>query len=279
MIIDGRAMAADVLARTKVRAAKLARRPLVVALVANKTLATKSYLKIKAARATDAGCDFEVRPYPSDFTDADAVIIQLPLPEGVDIKAACDAIPLEKDADVLSSTARAKFEKGGSDALLPPVVSAVKKILEFGNVEITGKSAVVIGKGFLVGDPVATWLRQRGAEVTVVDRETADLFEALSTADIVVSGAGVPNLITPDMLKQANTAEGGSPDGSFDEPFRGVVLIDAATSESNGVIVGDADPACAAKCSLFTPVPGGVGPLAVAYLFDNSVTLAEQLQG
>ena len=260
MIIDGRALAAEILAKTKVRAEALTHKPKVVALVGSETPATKSYLKIKSARAADAGCDFEVRTYPSTYSDAQAVIIQLPLPEGVDTKAACDALPLEKDADVLSAEARTKFETGEEGALLPPVVGAVKKVLEVGRVEVVGKRAVVIGKGFLVGAPVATWLKQQGVEVTVVTKETADLFEALSTADIIVSGAGVPNLITPDVLKQ------------------GVVLIDAATSESNGVIAGDADPACADKCSIFTPVPGGIGPMAVACLFENAVHLAEAEQ-
>lgn len=258
MIVDGRAIASQLLASTKVRVLKLSHRPKVIALVGNETPATRSYLKIKSARAADAGCDFEVRPYPSTYEDASAVIVQLPLSEGVDGKAACDAIPFEKDADVLSSAARAKFESGEASALLPPVVGAVKKVLESCGVEVAGKRAVVVGKGFLVGAPVATWLNQQGADVTVVTRETADLFEALSSADIVVSGAGVPNLITPDVLKQ------------------GVVLIDAATSESNGIIAGDADPACADKCSFFTPVPGGIGPIAVACLFENAATLAER---
>jgi methylenetetrahydrofolate dehydrogenase (NADP+)/methenyltetrahydrofolate cyclohydrolase len=91
-----------------------------------------------------------------------------------------------------------------------------------------------------------------------VTLESGDLSASLRGADLIVSGAGSPHLVKPDMLKE------------------GVVLIDAGTSESGGAIVGDADPACADKCSLFTPVPGGVGPLAVACLFDNVVTLAER---
>jgi methylenetetrahydrofolate dehydrogenase (NADP+)/methenyltetrahydrofolate cyclohydrolase len=170
----------------------------------------------------------------------------------MDTKAILDSIPVEKDADVLSSVART------TGALLPPVVSAVKKILEFGKVEVKGKKTVVVGSGFLVGAPVAAWLIQQGAEVKVVNRSTGNLSELLHDADIIVSGAGSPHFIKPDMLKQ------------------GVVLIDAGTSESDGTITGDADLACAEKCSVFTPVPGGVGPLAVACLFENVVTLAER---
>lgn len=266
MILDCRAIAKELLSRTKERALLLPSPPRVVALVGRETPATLSYLKIKTARAVDAGCVLETRPLPAggqvlaQTADADAVIVQLPLPSGVNQAEMCDAIPLAKDADVLSSAARAKFERGEEDALLPPVVSAVQKIMEFANVPIVGKKAVVVGEGFLVGAPVAVWLRQQGAEVTVLHIKTipAELSAALSTADIIVSGAGSPHFIKPNMIKE------------------GVVLVDAGTAESNGVIVGDADPSCAAKCSLFTPVPGGVGPLAVACLFENAVTLAER---
>lgn len=252
------------MAATALRAARLARRPLVVALVGEETPATRSYLRIKSKKASEAGCDFQVRPLPPggqsllDMTsDADAVIVQLPLGEGFDAHTACDALPITKDADVLSSGARISFERGDAGALLPPVVGAVQQLLTKAGYQVAGKRAVVVGEGFLVGAPVAAWLRREGADVTVVTKETPDLFEPLSVADLVVSGAGVPGLITPEVLKQ------------------GVVLIDAGTSEVAGELRGDADPACADKCSFFTPVPGGVGPVAVACLFDNVVTLVE----
>ena len=260
MILDGRKLVGEILAGVKARAAQLSHPPKVVAMVGNETPATQSYLKIKTARAADAGCLFETRPLGADYADADAVIVQLPLPGDVDAKTVLDAIPIEKDADVLSSVARALFEAVKVDIqcpLLPPVVGAVQAILEQGGVEVAGKHAAVVGEGFLVGAPVATWLRQQGAEVTVVGDTTADLAATLRAADVIVSGAGSPGLITPHMLKDS------------------VVLIDAGTSESGGKLVGDADPACAPKCALFTPVPGGVGPVAVAKLFENAVTLAE----
>ncbi len=268
MIIDGRMLASEVLARAKARAAKLSHPPRVLALVASETAATKSYLAIKSKRAADAGCVLEVRPVksslrPSDLLsmseDADAVIVQLPLPADMNTKAVLDSIPVDKDADVLSTAARARFEIGDlRNPLMPPVVGAVQKILEQGEVEVAGKNAVVIGRGFLVGAPAALWLTQQGAHVTVVGRSTSNFSDVLRQADIIISGAGSPHFIKPEMLKN------------------GVVLIDAGTSESGGAVVGDADPACAAKCSLFTPVPGGVGPLAVACLFENAITLAER---
>lgn len=258
MIVDGRTLARDVLARAKARAAKLVRPPLVVALTASDTPATRSYLAMKAKRAEDAGCMFETRALGVTFADADAVIVQLPVPVGTNQKEVCDAIPLGKDTDVLSGNARAKFERGDADALLPPVVGAVREIFLQNKVNPKGKSAVVIGDGWLVGNPCAVWLRQQGADVSVLTSKSGDLSAALRAADIIISGAGSPHLIKPDMLK------------------KGVILIDAGTSESDGTIAGDADPACADKCSLFTTVPGGIGPLAVAMLFANAVTLAER---
>lgn len=265
MIVDGRALAGEVLVRAKARAEKLPHTPRVLAIVANETPATKSYLAIKTKRAVDAGCVLEVQHIKSSLrpletidmirnAGADAVIVQLPLPAEINAKEILDSIPVEKDSDVLSSVSRAK------GTLLPPVVGAVREIFIQNKIDVRGKKAVVVGAGFLVGAPVVTWLKQHGAEVSVVTIENSieEIAAALRAADIIVSGAGSPHLIKPEMLKQ------------------GVVLIDAGTSESNGEVAGDADPACADKCSLFTPVPGGIGPLAVACLFENAVTLAER---
>jgi len=269
MVIDGRKMADGVLARAKARAQALAHAPRVLAIATSETPATKSYLSIKEKRAADAGCEFSVLQFPDTVSaeelqsailasDADAIIVQLPLAEGINAQAVCDAIPVGKDADVLSDAARQKFARDDSDALLPPVVGAVAEIFHTEGINPKGKHALVIGRGFLVGAPVAMWLAQHGAQVATAGRSTPDFPTLLADADIIISGAGSPHLITPGMLKKET------------------VLIDAGTSESGGTIVGDANPSCAAKCSVFTPVPGGVGPLAVAKLFENAVTLAEK---
>lgn len=272
MIIDGRIMAKEMLARAKARAGGLPRSPRVVAIVCNETPATRSYLALKEKRAADAGCALETVRFPENTStaalraavlsaDADAIIVQLPLPAGVDIKEVCDAVPIEKDADVLSPLARTKFESVGKSDLPqppPPVVGAIAEIFKKYAVDPKGKRAVVIGTGWLVGNPCAKWLAGQGAEVSVLTSPSDSLAASLRDADLIISGAGAPHLIKPEMLK------------------KGVILIDAGTSESDGTIVGDADPSCAAECSLFTPVPGGIGPLAVAKLFENAITLAER---
>lgn len=262
MIVDGKKMAKDILARAKSRAAELGRPVSVEVLVANETPATRSYLSIKAKRAEEAGCALLVRRFPETVStqelaeaitasNAQAILVQLPLPEGVDTRAVCDAIVSEKDADVLSTASRS-----GAGSVLPPVVGAIAEILDTHGILVKGKNAVVVGEGFLVGVPAAAWLIEQGAQVEVLSKKSLSMREVLLQADIIVSGAGSPHLIQPDMLKE------------------GVVLVDAGTSESGGTIAGDADPSCARHCALFTPVPGGVGPVAVAKLFENAVALA-----
>ena len=260
MMVDGRAIATGVLARAKARAEKLPRVLQVVALVGEETPATKSYLKIKERAAGLAGCAFQTRALGADVSDADAVIVQLPVPAGMNRDAILNAIPPEKDADVLSRAAREKFERGDADALLPPVVGAVAEIFKMHGVRPEGKRAAVLGRGFLVGEPAAAWLAQQGAQVTVLDIDTprTKFSVALRAADIIISGIGSPHFIKPELVAE------------------GVVLVDAGTSELGGKLAGDADPACTHVSSLFTPVPGGVGPIAVAKLFENAVLLAER---
>jgi len=187
----------------------------------------------------------------------DGVIVQMPLPSGrqglpdVDSDAVIAAIPLDKDVDAMG-------ERSGT-LVLTPVVGAIAHILDVscGTFFVKGKKAVVVGQGKLVGAPAAAWLQTQGAEVSVATRGD-DVRVLLKQADIVVLGAGVPGMVTPDMLKP------------------GVVLLDAGTSEAGGTLRGDADPACAEVASLFTPVPGGIGPVAVAMIFKNLLTLVSK---
>lgn len=268
MIVDGRAIAADILAEAREAIADLPHALVVRAVVVSPSPATESYLKVKSARAEDAGMTMQLVQVPEEASTedviaavkapgADAVIVQLPLPDSLDQDAILASIPHKLDADVLSPQAYAAFEQGYADALIPPVASAVAEICARSGVTLAGKKALVIGNGRLVGQPVWHWLQQQGTDALIVTRTTQDTIPMLlPNMNIVVSGAGSPNLIQPEYLKE------------------GVVLIDAGTSESNGAIVGDASPACAEKASVFTPVPGGVGPIAVACLFRNVAILA-----
>lgn len=269
MIIDGKAIARDMIEDVRGRVRSLGREPVVRAVTSHPSPATLSYLKIKGTKAAAAGMRLDVVPLSGGASEAevedavtqpgaDAVIIQLPLPGTLDTQALLDAIPLSRDADVLSAAAYERFLARVPGALTPPVVGAVAEILARAEVAVAGKRAVVIGNGRLVGQPAASWLAAEGAQVTALDRESfAENHEALAQADLVISGAGSPHLIKADMVRE------------------GAVLIDAGTSESDGAISGDFDPSCAARAAVFTPVPGGVGPVAVACLYRNVLQLIQ----
>jgi methylenetetrahydrofolate dehydrogenase (NADP+)/methenyltetrahydrofolate cyclohydrolase len=237
MIVDGRKIAEDILAELgdSLRGRALG-------IVANAgDPATESYVRIKERAAARLGVAVK-RGELADLLEAcDGILVQLPHPQADEL---CADIPPEKDVDAL----------GTAPLVAAPVAGAAKEILARSGVEARGAKAVVVGDGRLVGGPVSRMLRAMGADVSVVTLEQGSLSQ-LKDADIVVSGAGAPHMLKPEMLKP------------------GVVLIDAGASESAGKVAGDADPACAEVASVFTPVPGGVGPVAVAMLFKNLFTL------
>lgn len=183
----------------------------------------------------------------------DGIIIQLPLGFDHDTRSIINAVPLSHDVDVISEAASNAFQNG-SHGIMPPVASAINEILDAYDIAVSDKRVVVVGKGKLVGAPAATLFRQRGASVVVLDKHDHLMNETVE-ADILVLGAGSPGVLTKEMVKP------------------GVVVFDAGTSESDGAIVGDADPAVAERASFFTPVPGGIGPVAVVEIFANLLTL------
>lgn len=182
------------------------------------------------------------------------VVVQLPLGFSHDLTCVINAIPLGRDIDVISEHANALFTQG-SHVIMPPVASAINEIIDAFDIEVSKKRVVVIGRGALVGKPASVLFTLRGADVVTLTK--GDPLEPFTRdADIIVLGAGVPGIVTGDMVKE------------------GVVIFDAGTSESDGAIVGDADQSVIEKASFFTPVPGGIGPVAVVEIFANLLTLA-----
>jgi len=199
---------------------------------------------------TDISTEKAVEAVRSSGASADGVIVQLPFPPQVDAEVLLSAIPKELDIDNINYA-------GEETEVLPPVVGAVAEIAKRHNVDFAGKNVVVIGRGRLVGKPAALWAEAQGAAVTVIDKNTPNADSIIHEADIIISGAGHPGLVTHGKIKD------------------GVIIFDAGTSEDGGELRGDADSACASKCSLFTPVPGGIGPITIAILLRNLVELAK----
>ncbi len=262
MIINGKAIAEEVVVGLEKERAVMSRQPILGILIVGHDAATESFVRIKtrigerlniriirAALELGATTDVAVSEVVRLTRECDGVVVQLPLPTALYADKILSAIPADKDVDVLNPTISDDMR-----VVRAPVAGAVAEILHRAAVEVHNKKVVVVGEGRLVGAPCISLLRALGANVSVVSKEKGSLGMLLH-ADIIVSGAGSPALIKPEMIKN------------------GAVLIDAGTSEQSGKIAGDADPSCAEKCSVFTPVPGGVGPIAVAMLYKNLFAL------
>lgn len=265
MIFDGRAFAAKRREELLKKRAEFGDISLAVVMGEHDPV-TSSFVRIKEKNAEALNVRL-VRYFIPDGADTAAVealvqsaaqetgmIVQLPLPQGIDTERVLASIPSEKDVDALSPEMANRL-KEGYVSVIPPVAAAVREILESENITVYEKKVVVIGKGRLVGAPCAELLKHMGAHTVVLDKDD-DVVSSTQDADVIVLGAGSPQLLKPEVVKE------------------GVVVLDAGTSESNGVVVGDADPALAEKASFFTPVPGGIGPVAVVEIFGNLFKLA-----
>jgi methylenetetrahydrofolate dehydrogenase (NADP+)/methenyltetrahydrofolate cyclohydrolase len=183
----------------------------------------------------------------------DGLLVQLPLPTQISTAAVLQAIPRNKDVDAVH------FD-GTDMTVLPPVVGAIAEICLTENCTFAEKKVVIVGEGKLVGAPVKMWCEANGWPVQMVNEYTPEPQNIYRTADVLVLGAGKAGLITANMINA------------------GVYIFDAGAAEDNGKLVGDADPACAEKAALFTPVPGGIGPITVAVLMRNLVSLHKNAQ-
>lgn len=185
-------------------------------------------------------------------SSADGVIVQLPLPEALDREIILNAVPAEKDIDVLGTVALANFT-AGDHSFYPPVAGSIVRALESQSLDLHALRVLVLGKGALVGYPFSLWLEREGYSYDVIDHTTdkKQVEQLLSSADVVVTGVGQPHMVQPHMIK------------------KGAILIDAGTSESGKKIVGDIDPACYLISGAYTPVPGGIGPITIAVLYQN----------
>jgi methylenetetrahydrofolate dehydrogenase (NADP+) / methenyltetrahydrofolate cyclohydrolase len=192
----------------------------------------------------------------------DGIIVQMPLPATIRLRAVVDSIDPAKDIDGIHPL-NAGLLRLGYDGFLPATAHAAVEILRRSGIEIEGRRAVVVGRSAVVGMPAAFLLVRENATVTVCHRRTRDLNHHVKDAEIVIVAAGHPGLITGPMLR------------------RGAVVVDVGINVVDGQIVGDVDFESARQvASAITPVPGGVGPLTNALLLAHLVRAAQaQVQG
>ena len=278
--LDGKKLSQKILAELKQEIADMAKKLRLAVVVIGQNPVTQKFIQQKQKAAQFIGVDFRIFPFEETVATDElrkriaqivhekkntGVIIQLPLPEHLNVQYILNSVTPEKDVDMLSARSIGNLVAGKSE-ILPPVDGAIKAFFEEYGINYKSKYITVIGAGKLVGLPVSLWLLNEKTTFSVLRSTTPNISEFTKKADIIISGVGKPKLITGDMIKE------------------GAVVIDAGTSESEGPstglgtskIVGDTDfESCAEKASYITPVPGGVGPVTVAILFRNLLTLAK----
>lgn len=265
MIVDGKLVSAGL--KNKVQQSMLSSGPKKVCfIIFGNDPGSKQYITMKKRFAESLGMSATVLEYSDALTPEeikqnvlnaveekyDGIVVQLPLPSSVNTQEVLDLVPPEMDIDVLSTISKELYRNNKLNKV-PPVARAVLEILNFYSVDLNNKEILVIGSGKLVGEPVGNMLNSKNIPYKKMSKDTPEEEQRvlLRSANIIISGAGSPYFIKPEMINA------------------GVVLIDAGTSEQNGKVVGDADPSCAEVASLITPVPNGVGPVTMACLFLN----------
>lgn len=210
------------------------------------------------ADATQADVDAAVRELNADPA-VTGYIVQLPLPKGLDSNRVLEIMDPGKDADGLHPMNLGRLVLG-IDAPLPCTPRGIVELLRAYDVPIAGAEVCVVGRGITVGRPLGLLLtrRQENATVTLCHTGTRDMAKHVAMADIVVAAAGVPGVITPDIVKP------------------GAALVDVGITRTDAGLVGDVDPACAEVAGWIAPMPGGTGPMTRAMLLANVVEAAER---
>jgi methylenetetrahydrofolate dehydrogenase (NADP+)/methenyltetrahydrofolate cyclohydrolase len=237
--------------------------------------ASTIYLRLKHQAAAEAGITSVDRKLPDAITEEDllaevealnadasidGILVQLPLPKQLDEAKVIAAVDPAKDVDGFHP-----FNAGqlylGRPTLVPATPLGVMALLEEYRIPLDGARAVVVGRSAIVGKPVAHLLLQANATVTICHSHTDDLARETLDADVLVVAAGVPEIVTADMVKS------------------GAAVVDVGINRGAEGVVGDVDPDAALHAAFLTPVPGGVGPMTIAMLLRNTVRAARYRRG
>jgi methylenetetrahydrofolate dehydrogenase (NADP+)/methenyltetrahydrofolate cyclohydrolase len=276
-VLDGKATAAAVKADLAVRVAALGERGITPGLATvlvgddpgshayvggkHKDCAEVGIASIRVdmpATATQAEVEDQVRRL-NDDPAVTGYIVQLPLPKGLDSNRVLEIMDPAKDADGLHPMNLGRLVLG-IEAPLPCTPRGIVELLRAYDVPIAGAEVCIVGRGITVGRPLGLLLtrRQENATVTLCHTGTKDMAKHVAAADIVVAAAGVPHVISPDIIKP------------------GAALVDVGITRTDAGLVGDVDPACAEVAGWIAPMPGGTGPMTRAMLLANVVEAAER---
>ncbi|MCM1306251.1 MAG: bifunctional methylenetetrahydrofolate dehydrogenase/methenyltetrahydrofolate cyclohydrolase FolD [Bacteroides sp.] len=273
-IIDGKLVARETRAQianevAKLRAKGLKREIGLAVIFVGDNPASEVYVRNKIKACEEVGIKSFLCKLPNESTfeevastieslnrnpDVTGMILQLPIPKHLDENKLIDLIAPEKDVDGCTATQKGRLWTG-RDSLIACTPYGVMRLLDFYNIPLEGKSAVVVGRSNLVGKPMAQLLLDRNCTVTLCHSRTKNLKEVTGSADIVVVAIGKAKFLQADMVRE------------------GAVVVDVGMNrDENGKLCGDVDfESIAPKCSYITPVPGGVGPMTVTMLIANTL--------
>jgi methylenetetrahydrofolate dehydrogenase (NADP+)/methenyltetrahydrofolate cyclohydrolase len=276
IVLDGASLARDVYAALTLRVATLARRnvrPGLAAVLVGDNPASRIYIRNKVRACTDAGIHSTVEALPRDTSssrlvetllrlnadpDVHGILVQLPLPEHLSPSLVATTLAPPKDVDGLTWQNLGAL-LAGEPRFEPCTPRGVMRLLERAGVPVEGREAVVVGRSAIVGKPMAMMLTARNATVTLCHSRTRDLTGYTRRADILVAAAGRPGLISANLVKP------------------GAAVIDVGINRGPSGLVGDVNFAeVSQRAGWITPVPGGVGPMTIAMVIENTVQAAEQ---
>lgn len=279
-IIDGKALSRQLRQNFRLHAERLRARGIVpglAVLLVGENPASRVYVKNKVKACEECGIQSTTYVLPADTSESDllqqiatlnadvavhGILVQLPLPANIDMRRVLEAIDVNKDVDGFHLYNVGALATGNT--IFPPCTPyGVQLLLETTGIDVAGQNAVIVGASNIVGKPMALMLLQKEATVTVCHARTRDLAQHTILADILIVAAGCPGLIVPQMVR------------------RGAIVIDVGINRlDDGRIVGDVDfEGVKEKASWITPVPGGVGPMTVTMLIENTLSSAMRLAG
>ncbi|MGN0014743.1 MAG: bifunctional 5,10-methylenetetrahydrofolate dehydrogenase/5,10-methenyltetrahydrofolate cyclohydrolase [Candidatus Gastranaerophilaceae bacterium] len=277
IIADGKALSEKIYKEIKSEIEKKQLSPCLAVIITKDNEAGKIYVRNKQRACDKTGIksltiEFDANVDENTFINkiedlnndnsVDAILVQLPIPKHLDTEKILNKISPDKDADGLHYVNAGKMFTGQITPSVACTPKGIIRLLDEYNVDVSGMNAVVIGRSNLVGKPIAQLLLQKNATVTTLHSKSKNIEKYTKDADLIVVAAGKPKMLTGEMVKN------------------GVILIDVGISRVEGKISGDIDFETAApKAKLITPVPGGVGPMTVAMLVENTLSLAKKHKG
>ena len=278
MVISGKELSnelrSEIIEEVKEIKEQYGRAPHLAVIIVGDNPASKSYVKGKSKACEEVGITNTTIEFPSDVTQCDllitinelnkdvnidGILVQLPLPEHIDETLVMNYIDPLKDVDGFHRV-NVDGLYTGKDCIKPCTPTGIIKLLKKANVEIAGKNVVVLGRSNIVGLPVSKMLLDENATVTICHSKTKNIKDITLQADILIVAIGKPKLVTSDMVKE------------------GAVVIDVGVNRLDGKLVGDVDfENVENKTSVITPVPGGVGPMTITCLLENTIKCFKKL--